>query len=795
MADVTLKRKRKVKEGGFLDAVKNFVLTHVLTEADAERGEARQRRYVMLCTRIAAGCIFSALLSRSQLAFSIYPFGIVFLCSAGRLLPLYSLVSLITYLTVGGVSNIYAAVCALILCARSVLCMYFDAKEDGVRRFPEYNEWVAYRVIASCISSFVIGLYNLFFFSFTYYSLLGSLLCMTVCPVGTYIFCCGFDKTQREELRDVARLFMCAVFVWSLADISLFGVSVGRVAAFCLTAAEAKSQRKGAAALMGLVCGLPFSISDCAVYAISGALCAAMSILSSFLGNLGAFTFLVMSKGYIGGYSALVGALPSATAGLCGVLVWQKYDIGHRISRMSVASLVKKEESERTERKGSSIKSMEDVSRAFSTMSDMLKALSSRSERQSTLDTRAICDIGCERVCVDCPKRTGCWETSSTSAEDAFYKMSAVLARDGKITEATLPEYLRSNCKRSRTVMYEVNKLTASATEECFKRSSADLFACDYDAMSRILGAHLKKAKEQDKYDKELSDALLSLCRHKLYGIGNISVYGSREKHVFAQGIELSSHTVSASAIRTSFERVCCCRLSSPVYSIDGSDIEFEMHTVPAYSVKSAIAALPKEGEKCSGDSARTLTNSDGYFYGILCDGMGSGSEAAYTSGVCAEYLSNMLGSANPKELTIEMLNAVIKEDGRECSSTVDLFEFDTYNGEGCFIKSGAAPSFVCRQKNVYRVTAKTIPIGITDRIGAEKIKFRLRRGDIVVMVSDGIVEGPDEGRLIVEALCRRTTDDPFDIAASVLAAAKTKHNLRDDMTVLAISIEGAEEE
>lgn len=795
MADVTLKRKRREKEGGFFDGVKNFVLTHILTDSDTERGEARQRRYVITCARIAAGCVFSALLSRSQLAFSIYPFGIVFMCSAGRLLPLYSLVSLITYLSVGGVSNIYAAVCALILCARSVVCMYFDAREDGVRRFPEYNEWIAYRVIASCIASFIVGLYNLFFFSFTYYSLLGSLLCMTVCPVCTYVFCCGFDKTQREELRDAARLLLCAVFVWSLADITLFGVGLGRIAAFCLTATEAKNQRKGAAALMGLVCGLPFGISASAVYAISGALCAATSILSSFLGNLGAFTFLIMAEGYIGGYSALVGALPSAAAGLCGVLIWQKYDIAQRISCMSLASLVKKEQSEKTVRKGSSIKSMEDVSRAFASMSDMLKALSSRAERQSTLDTRAICDIGCERVCSDCPKRAGCWETSSTGAEDAFYKMSAVLARDGKITEATLPEYLKNNCKRTRTVMYEVNKLTASATEECFKRSSADIFACDYDAMSKILGAHLKKAKEQDKYDRELSGALLSLCRHKLYGIGNVSVYGGREKQIYAKGIDLSSHTVSAAAIRTSFERVCCCRLSTPVYSIDGSDIEFEMHTVSAYSVRSAVASLPKEGESYSGDSARTLSNSDGYFYGILCDGMGSGKEAAYTSGVCTEYLSNMLGSANPKELTIEMLNAVIKEDGRECSSTVDLFEFDTYNGEGCFIKSGAAPSFVCRQKNVYRVSAKTIPIGITDRIGAEKIRFRLRRGDIVVMVSDGIVEGPDEGRLIVEQLCRRTSDDPFDIAASVLAAAKSKHNLRDDMTVLAVSIDGADEE
>jgi hypothetical protein len=321
------------------------------------------------------------------------------------------------------------------------------------------------------------------------------------------------------------------------------------------------------------------------------------------------------------------------------------------------------------------------------------------------------------------------------------------------------------------------------------KSSSADLFASDYDAMSRILSSHLKKSREEGKVDRELSGALMTLSRHRLYGIGDITVYGKRKKRIYARNVELSSHCVSAAELRSTFESMCGCRLSYPVYSIDRASVEFEMHTEAAYCVESSISSSPKSGEKKCGDSARSVSNSEGYFYGILCDGMGSGTEAAYTSGVCAEYLCNMLCSSNPKELTIEMLNAVIRGEAGECSSTVDLFEFDTYTGEGCFIKSGAAPSFVCRDRNVYKVSAKTIPIGITERIGAEKIKFRLKAGDIVVMVSDGVSDGGEDCRLVVDALCKRTGDDPFDISAAVLGAAKIKNEQRDDMTVICIRI------
>jgi serine/threonine protein phosphatase PrpC len=59
-------------------------------------------------------------------------------------------------------------------------------------------------------------------------------------------------------------------------------------------------------------------------------------------------------------------------------------------------------------------------------------------------------------------------------------------------------------------------------------------------------------------------------------------------------------------------------------------------------------------------------------------------------------------------------------------------------------------------------------------------------------MVSDGIAESGEDARLVVEALCRRDTDDAQSVAKSVLAHAREKHGARDDMTVSVVRIGSA---
>lgn len=759
-----------------------------------ERAEAAERRYIFLSVRAILGSVFSILLSRTQLAFSIYPFGAAFLCASGRFTPLYAAAALVCSLTLDGVSALYAASIALLLLLRTFVCLYNDMTEDGVRRFPVYSEHFAYRVTVACISAFGIGLYTLFYGGFTYYSFIGSLAAMAVIPISSYIFVYALDPTAGEEHRDVARLFLCAVLVWSLSDVRLMSVGMADMMIFCLVMSEAAKGRLASAALMGLAAGLPFGVSSAVIYALAGIAGTLLCSLTPFLGCSGTFTFVVMAQGYIGGYTALVSCLPGATVGLVVTLLIQRYGLRERLGAFFLGAAPEPAE-EHVSTAEDAAQRISDISDTFSSLSSMLSSLSAYGEHSRILDTRRIIEQCTDEVCSDCAERGRCYGENAAETADAIRMTAAALSRERRLRESGLGRFFREECMRREELVDTANRRMSEAEEQAMRRGGCRLLASDYEAMSRILDSHLRRARQTGALDRETSDALTELCRRRMYGISSVSVWGKRRKKIYACGIDLASHTVSALELRREFGRICRCTLSSPVYSVDGARLELEMHSLPQLKAVGASASIPKEGERECGDCVRTFENSDGYAYGVLCDGMGSGEEAAYTGGICVEYISSMLEHANPKELTVEMLNAVLREQTGECSSTVDLFELDTYTGQGCFIKSGAAPSYVCRGRDVYRVSARTIPIGITERIGAERIRFRLRAGDIVVMVSDGVVESAEESRMIVDALCRRAGDDPRQLAASLLREARERLGGRDDMTVAVMCISQAEDE
>ncbi len=163
------------------------------------------------------------------------------------------------------------------------------------------------------------------------------------------------------------------------------------------------------------------------------------------------------------------------------------------------------------------------------------------------------------------------------------------------------------------------------------------------------------------------------------------------------------------------------------------------LSSLPLFEVEYAGRQITKENEDYCGDSVSFAESDEGYSYCFICDGMGSGREAALTARICRIFLEKMLACGNKKSTTLEMLNMIIAGKGVECFATVDLLEVDLMLGTASFIKSGATPSYVIRGESLFKIASSTAPIGIMPRLVAEMTEFDLRDGDIIVLSSDGI--------------------------------------------------------
>ena len=166
---------------------------------------------------------------------------------------------------------------------------------------------------------------------------------------------------------------------------------------------------------------------------------------------------------------------------------------------------------------------------------------------------------------------------------------------------------------------------------------------------------------------------------------------------------------------------------------------------------------------------------------------MGNGEEAAFVSGVCSMFIEKMLSAGNRADITIRMLNNVLRNEnmgrGGECSATVDLCQLDLISGTASFIKSGAAPTYIARGGTVFKVYSHSMPIGILKDADAKINKFDTKKGDIIIMMSDGCCPDSEDCPWLVEFLCEYMSRKD----KNALGNESECENLKDKLLSLAV--------
>ena len=179
-----------------------------------------------------------------------------------------------------------------------------------------------------------------------------------------------------------------------------------------------------------------------------------------------------------------------------------------------------------------------------------------------------------------------------------------------------------------------------------------------------------------------------------------------------------------------------------------------------------------------------------------LSDGMGVGENASRESQAAIQLLEKLLGSGFGQDTSLQTINSVLLLRSRsETFATLDLVMIDLYTGQADFVKTGSAPSFIKRKGQVQVIAASSLPMGILEDIEVFREKISLYPGDMVVMLSDGVVEArPDavEPLWIEEFLQAMDETDPQVLAEHIIHRALTLCHGKplDDMTVICMALE-----
>jgi stage II sporulation protein E len=206
-------------------------------------------------------------------------------------------------------------------------------------------------------------------------------------------------------------------------------------------------------------------------------------------------------------------------------------------------------------------------------------------------------------------------------------------------------------------------------------------------------------------------------------------------------------------------------------------------------SVEYAQCCEAKDDEAVNGDTVCFFDTDKQYFYTVIADGMGSGKTAAATSRLSCVFLEKMLSAGTPKSICIEMLNNLLLSKNDETFSGIDLLEIDKLCGKAYFIKAGAAPSFILRKSRLYKICSETPPVGIIPTFSAESTRFALEKGDIIFMVSDGVMQSDSDAEWLSSLIRLDCMAEPAFLAGELIEKSRSINKRKDDSSVCIIKI------
>ena len=151
------------------------------------------------------------------------------------------------------------------------------------------------------------------------------------------------------------------------------------------------------------------------------------------------------------------------------------------------------------------------------------------------------------------------------------------------------------------------------------------------------------------------------------------------------------------------------------------------------------VAICSAGREAANGDRCISFPASGCRHYVMICDGMGTGPEAAREGRDGARLLRQMLVSGFPPEHALRSLNSLLVLRGRAAAVTVDLAEVHLDSGRVTLYKWGAAPSWLLGEE-AEKIGTATPPPGLSVTEGRETVeRLSLRQGQTLILVSDGV--------------------------------------------------------
>lgn len=402
-------------------------------------------------------------------------------------------------------------------------------------------------------------------------------------------------------------------------------------------------------------------------------------------------------------------------------------------------------------------------------------------------------------ACSGCSLALGCWETKKADTVSAILEMIKGVREGEAEPESLAPDEFRGRCLRPA----KIGQATLAHYSDYASRMAAESRIADvrsvvseqFGGISSMLSDMAAEFERDEAFDERsaarITAALKNIeinpveCGCRVDKFGRMAVEIICEK---VKGMKFSRMRLLRQ-VELCLER----EFEPPTFSEMADKIYITLAEKARLAVSTGVCQIACSPSGISGDAYNVFADGKGRSFVVLSDGMGCGGRAAVDGSMASGLMMRLIKAGFSYDSSLSILNsAMLFKSTDESLATVDIASFDLFSGRLDMLKAGAAPTIVRRSGRCSIARSTSLPAGILREIGFDKASIKLKKGDIILMMSDGVCsEGTD---WICSELDSFTDGSAQSLAENIAYGAKRRRsdNHADDITVIAVIVDKA---
>jgi stage II sporulation protein E len=397
-----------------------------------------------------------------------------------------------------------------------------------------------------------------------------------------------------------------------------------------------------------------------------------------------------------------------------------------------------------------------------------------------------------EQICGSCGLFDVCWNESEEMTARHFETLMHMKKQGVYLEYKTVPQAFSGICIRTENICSNLNKMYSEykirERAENRIREIHTLAAGQFMNVSSLLESLCEDMGRDVRFDMDVAARLRSAAVNcGLDATECCCAINEMEKMTVELRVKKPCEKALLSHLLTQMDILTDRSFNLPEIEEYNDCIKLIYKEKPQYRVLSSCTQFNSGEERFSGDSYTMFTDNNGYFYALLCDGMGTGAKAAVSSSLAVSLFEKLIKAGFGISASVNTVNtSLISGSGDECSVTLDLLVVDLYTGHCEFYKCGATDTLVKKKGKIVTIGFDSMPLGILPGTDIGTGSGTLDSGDIVIICTDGVRE--EDYYELRQALKVFREGDVRKFTNEISAIIRKKQpEKNDDMTIMTL--------